>query len=351
MHPAKDAGTPDPSAILDDPAWFLERVVVQLDAAVFTRTTRQSISETVFLDHRWKRDGAPNVTLPLGALRAYAGRDRPAMIWHTAFCCSTLIADLLDAPGACLAVKEPGVLVDLAAARRAGSPIADDRLAEAVFAQLARSPTPGERVVIKPSNGANALVGVDSGGPALMLYSSCRDFILSVVGGGPVNDGGEERRRFARALMLDRATSLRPSIPWRALDLGMMTDLQVAALLWHAQVNEFRAVARARGPGRVRSLDCADFLADPHRTLTAIDAFLGLGLGEARVEAVIAGSKLGRYAKSHGRAFSAAQRDEELAATAAALGPALDTVVAWSHQVCPATPPGNPVGAPLLAAI
>ncbi len=349
MHPAEDAGNLRPADILGDPAWFLERVVPQLDAAVFTRTTRQSVSETVFLDHRWKRDGASNVTLPLGALRAYAGRDRPAMIWHTAFCCSTLIADMLDAPGACMALKEPGVLLDLAAARRAGSPIADDRLAEAVFARLARSPTPGERVVIKPSNGANALIGVDTGGQALMLYSTCRDFVLAVVAGLPAHNGGEERRRFARTLMLDRATSLRPNIPWRLFDLSVMTDLQIAALLWHAQVMEFRTAARQSGPGRVRSLDCADFLADPHRALTAIDDFLALGLGPARIEAAVSGEKLARHAKTPGMAFNSAKRDRDMAAAAEALGPVLDAVVAWSYQVCPATLPGDPVGAPLLA--
>ena len=351
IAPSTPAPAPDALAaadLLEDPAWFLERVVVQLDKAVFRRATRQSVSEAVFLDHRWANDDAPTATLPLGALRACAGWEPPAMIWHSAFCCSTLITDLLDAQGVCLALKEPGVLVDLAAARRAGAPAADDQMCRAVLGRLARSPSAGERVVIKPSNGANALIAVDSGGPALFLYSSCRDFVTSVVAGLPAHAGGEERRRFARALMLDRATSLRPSIPWRLHDLAVMTDLQVAALLWHAQVMEFRAAARQRGAGRARSLDCAAFLADPGRTLAAIDDFMGLGLGAAHIEAALGGEKLGRHAKTRDSAFNPSRRDQQMAAAAESIGPVLDGVVAWSYQVCPATPPGDPVGAPLL---
>ena len=349
MHEADGVGAPTAWEVVNAPSWFLDRIVVQLDIAVLKPTTRQALSEGVFLDHRWQQDGGPTASIPLGALRDYSGADRPAVIWHTAFCCSTLIAELLDAPGACLALREPGVLLDLAAARRAGAPATDDRLTRAVFAKFARSPTAGERVVIKPSNGANSLLSVDAGGQALMLYSTCRDFVLSVMAGLPAHDGGEDRRRFARTLMLDRATSARPNIPWRPLDLSVMTDLQIAALLWHAQVMEFRAAARQRGPARVRSLDCADFLAEPGRALAAIDEFLGLGLGEARIAAAVGGEKLARHAKTPGVAYNPTKRDRDMAAAADAVGPVLDAVVAWSYQVCPATPPGDPVGAPLLA--
>ena len=340
---------PTVSDIVNDPAWFLDRIVPQLDVAVLKPANRQVIAEGLFLDHRWSQD-ATTAKIPLGALRDYAGEDRPAMIWHTAFCCSTLIADLLDTPGVCLALKEPGVLLDLAAARRAGAPAADDRLSKAVLTRLARSPTTKEQVVIKPSNGANSLLSIDTGGQALMLYSTCRDFVVSVVAGLPAHNGGEDRKRFARTLMLDRATSERPNIPWRPFELCVMTDLQIAALLWHVQVMEFRAVARQRGPARVRSLDCADFLADPQRALAALDDFLGLKLGPARINTAVGGEKLSRHAKTPEAAFSARRRAESMAAAAEAIGPVLDAVVNWSYQVCPATPPGDPIGAPLLAA-
>ena len=206
-------------------------------------------------------------------------------------------------------------------------------------------------MVIKPSNGANNLLGVDTGGQALLLYSKCRDFVLSVAAGLPAHQGGEDRRRFVRTLMLDRATSARPNIPWRPVDISVMTDLQIAPLLWHSQVMEFRAAARRRGAARVRSLDCADFLADPRRGLTAIDECLGLGLGPARIEAAVGGEKLARHAKTPGVVFSPTKRDQAMAATAEAIGPVLDEVVDWSYRVCPATLPGDPVGAPLLAGI
>jgi hypothetical protein len=336
--------------IVDNPAWFLDRLDFRRGVATFTRATRGQLSDTVFLDHRWARGDAPQRTIAIDALGAFGGDDRPALIWHSAFCCSTLIASLLDVPGVSLSLKEPVALVDLADARRAGAPAADDRLVSAVFAQLARPRAAGERVIVKPSNGANVLVSADTGGPALLLYSSCREFILSVVGGGPLAGGGEERRRFARVLLTDRAIAVRPTVPWRPVDLSMMTDLQIAALLWHAQVSEFRAVARKRGPARARSLDCAAFLASPGPTLAALDGFLGLGLGTEGVATVMTSDKLGRYAKSPSTPFSTDQRRRELEMAAAPLGSALDAVVAWSYQVCPGTPPGDPIGSPLIGA-
>ena len=123
----EDAAAPAARDVVITPEWFLDRIVVQLDVAVLKATTRQSLSGGIFLDHRWQQDGGPSATIPLGALRDFADGDQPAVIWHTAFCCSTLIAELLDAPGVSLALREPGVLLDLAAARRAGAPAAGRR--------------------------------------------------------------------------------------------------------------------------------------------------------------------------------------------------------------------------------
>jgi hypothetical protein len=327
--------------VLDDPAWFLDRLDFQRDIAVLTRTDRKALSDAVFLDERRPPSAGEQHWLPLSDLRAFqASNAPPAMIWHTAFCCSTLIASCLDAPGICLSLKEPLALVHLSGARRRGLPAADDRLSAAVLSHLGREFRPGERVVIKPSNGANALLGgADAAGPTLLLYSTCRDFVLSVIGGGPSQGGGEGRRFTARSLLAERMTMGRPSLRWRAEELCQMTDLQVAALLWHVQVGEFRAVARALGAARVRSLNCDHFLASPAQAL---------GLGSKRTTAIAAGPKMTHYAKQSTTRFEASDRRRQFDAIEAELGPTLDALVEWSYRFCPETPPGDPVGSPLM---
>jgi hypothetical protein len=335
--------------VLRDPAWFLHRLDTERDAAIFIKTSRRALSDAAFLDPSWDRGQTPRRVVPLSLLKSFQGeRPAPAVLWHSAFCCSTLIAGCLDAAGICLALREPAALPDLDTAWRRCD--ADEETVAAVLGLLGRGFTPDERVAIKPSNGANALLSpvASAGGQHVLIYSSCRDFLLAVAGGGPSAGGGEDRRRLVRALLGERITVGRPGFRWRPEELFAATDLQAAALLWHAQMAEFRAVTRAQGRRRVRSLDCEVFLAEPRRTLEALDSFLEFGLGAARIETAASGPKLSRYAKQPNRAFGAEQRREGLEAVAAELGEHLDQVVAWSYRVCPETPPGDPVGAPLL---
>ena len=347
----QDARKRDDTDVLDDPAWFLDHLDFGRDAAILTHTDREALSRTVFLDQRWDRGGSRQCAVPLSRLRRYESSTAgPALIWHTAFCCSTLIASCLDTPGQCLALKEPMALVDLNLARRGGLAVADERLTAGVLSHLGRGFDPGERVVIKPSNGANGLApdAAAAGGPMLMLYSSCRDFLLAVIGGGPAPGGGEDRRRFVRDLMAERVISQRPPLRWRPEDLFTMTDLQVAALLWHTQVGEFRAVARAVGPARARALNCDTFLSHPAGVLAGLDRFFALGLGQARIGAIVQGAKLKQYAKLPSVSFDAVRRRRGFSDIEAELGPTLDALVAWSYQACPETPPGDPIGAPLM---
>jgi hypothetical protein len=330
---------------------LLDRIDVPRGIALLTRTDRAALASAVFLDPRWDRRGAEQRAVPLSEIRRFQSAfPPPAMIWHSAFCCSTLIASCLDQPGLSLALKEPMALVDLHSARVRSPKSVDDAMITGALALLGRGFTSGERVVIKPSNAANPLMApaARAGGPMLLLYSSCRDFVLSVAGGGPEVAGGEVRRKFARTLLFDRLLAGGLGARWRPQDLGPVSDLQAAALLWHVQMAEFRAVANAVGPTRARSLDCDLFLADPARGLERIDGFLGLRLGPDRIAAVVGGPKLSQYAKQPAEGFDAAKRRQGLTQVEAALGTWLDPLIAWSYEVFPDTPPGDPVGAPLF---
>jgi hypothetical protein len=334
-----------------DPAWFLHGLDLGNALAGFVRTSRSALADAVFLDPKWRPEGlaAPRI-VPFASVRGFStDAPPPAMIWHSAFCCSTLLAQCLDQPGQVLALKEPMALTHLAEAVRRRAPVADARFVEAVLALLARRFSPGERVAIKPSNSANLLApfAVAMGSPTLLIYSSCRDFVLAIASGGPSVAGGELRRRFVRNLMAERLAGGALDTRWRPLNLVGLSDLQLAAIVWHLQMADFRALAAAPG-GAVRSLDCERFLADPAGVLAAIDGLFGLNLGVPRIDAIVRGPKLARHAKFPEDAFTAADRRAQLDAAEDILGEALGATVAWSYAVCPETPRGDPVGAPLL---
>ena len=126
------------------------------------RADRDAHRAVTFLDDQLLQHSSDKKELPLQAF-APAIAQLPAapchFIFHSAFCCSTLLARALDVPGRSMGLKEPLVLNDLAqAALAAGTPAAVRAQLEPILSLLARPFAPGETTVIKPSNVANVLI-------------------------------------------------------------------------------------------------------------------------------------------------------------------------------------------------
>jgi hypothetical protein len=329
-HAIKAAG----SELLRDAAWFPHRLDFERGVAVFTRTNRDALSAQPFLDARWERRGSASATLPLAVLAdAPAPPTPPGFIWHTAFCCSTLIAACLDWPGVSLSLKEPVALADFAIARHRGDPRADAATLEGLVRLLGRPFLPGARVLIKPSNAANGLAEAvaEMGGPALLLHSGLRRFLLAVA------KGGEARRGFVRQLMARWASQ--PDARFGPTQVALFSDLQVAALVWRLQMDELLGAARKLGPQRARFLDCDVFLTDPRATLSMLDAHFGLGLGAERIEETLRGPKLRQHAKTPRETFDADAESRDFADARSALGQELEQLEAWCAELMGPPPP------------
>lgn len=304
---------------LDDPAWFLETLDLRTGMARFVRAGREALAAEPFLDPKWDRTGLDAAEIAWSALPQPRERPRLGMIWHTSFCCSTLIAGLLDRPGKCLALKEPRALVDLADLKRRGDLGRTPDLTARVLGLFARRFAPGEAVVIKPSNAANALVlpaAAQADGPILLLHSPIDDFIVSVA------KAGEPLRAYVRTLMLTLLAD-QPHARFGLAELARMTDLQVAALAWQLQMAALARAATALGD-RCRTLDSSVFLADPEAALEALAPLFGL---DTVPDAALA------HDPKTGRPYDPAARAESARAAVAALGADLDPLVAWSFKV------------------
>jgi hypothetical protein len=317
-----------PAEVLDDCAWFPFRLDLSRGEATFTRTTRNELAAQPFLDIRWDRSRAPACVFPIETLRSAPEIARaPGFIWHTSFCCSTLIADCLEWPGLSLSLKEPIALVDLAFARHGRDRRADAALTSGVVRLLGRPFDPGALTLIKPSNAANPSIGALSAaaGPSLFLYSSLRRFLLAVA------RGGEKRRFFARTLVRQRAQTPGALLPVR--DLEQFTDMQAAAVAWRLQMQEFRAAAARLGPARAMLLDAEAFLRDPADVLARLDGFFAIGLGSARIAEIVAGPKTRRNAKVPSKTFDRLAEVRALDEMKRLLGADLEALEAWSAGV------------------
>jgi len=153
-------------------------------------------------------------------------------IFNTSFCCSTLLANALDAPGLSASLREPNILVNVAE-RLIGDPMLGNAELELALRMLERPLATGEQVIVKPSNFANRLLEpvleLRPESRAVLLYSDAATYLRSIVKRGLV------ARINARKLYQNAAS-------WTSLDFGFsgedafrQTDLQIAALAWLVQ--------------------------------------------------------------------------------------------------------------------
>jgi len=323
--------------VLRDPRWLPMGIDADAARVRFVRADDALVRDATFLGAGFARD-LPSAELDAAAVRSATLDDHPASwIWHTAFCRSTLLARALDHPGACRALREPALLMDLANLQRVPprhGPL-DPALRDAAFALLARRVQPAERVLVKPTNAANNLLApLLAARPAdrvLLLHSSLEDFLLSLARKG--QQGATFVRHLLKVLLLDAGGSGLP--PQQLLEL---TDLQVVALTWRVQL-EALARAAAPHPDRVRVLDSTRLLTAPQATLRAAAEWLALPLDAATRAAIVAGPVFAHDAKGTRGAYDLDAYAAERSAARAALGPDLELVLEWSRGLSHGPPP------------
>jgi hypothetical protein len=344
-----------PDEMLDAAArafsWFLYDLDINAREFLFVRTSREDIAQQTFLDFRWRARTSEIVRLPIDALvealQPLDDAPRLNFIWHTSFCCSTLIAKLLDCPGHNLSLREPMALATLAEAVRSGA-LADAPLrgqtVEATFRLLSKCDAPASRITVKPSNFANLLIPEATArtqGKSLFLFSDLSSFIVSIV------NGGAQYRDFARLLLRTVAQTRRERLPWSAAELEAMSPLQIASLAWYLQIEQMQQ----DWPGDVRaaSLNSDAFLSEPAATLEKLDEFLALGLGSAHIKAAVEGPILTHHAKSPEHRFTPHMRAQHDSEIRKRMGATLDRLVEWSARQFPEISQTAPLPNPLVA--
>lgn len=230
-----------------------------------------------FLDHRLATDGVQQSTAIDAIEQALAPTSAaPVFIVHSAFCGSTLLAGLLDETGACLALKEPHVLAQLANAKRAagGTALATldaapfTRALDAALALMRGHDTP--HTLIKPTNFANNLIPelLARDARILFLHSGLESFLQSLV------RRGAEASVFIRQLwrvMLADGLAIGRIPPAAAM---LYSDLQIAAVLWTQQMEVFRHWLRDRPAERCAAMDFDRFEGNEAAFVSAAAAFL-----------------------------------------------------------------------------
>lgn len=326
-----------PAQVLDA-AWIPQVYDARADSLTFVHLPRDVQRRMVFLDQRFVGDAPDSAPIPIKELPAKLIRERAGpvhFIFHTGFCCSTLLTRALDIPGTSMGLKEPPVLTYLAhlwstsGMRTPGAPEA----LSLILDLLSRPLTPGETQIVKPNNLCNHLIPeVMHARPearVLLLHTGLDASLRAIARRGP---GG---RAFARNVFHAFSRAIPLDMYFTTEDLLQFTDLQIAALAWLMQARFFDSIAARYGRERVRILSVDTFLANPVDALARLTAFFELPLDAAQVEALATGPVFREHAKNLGRPFDAGAYRAQQAESQARHGEELDAVRPWAAALAP----------------
>jgi hypothetical protein len=318
------------SAMTLAPDWLAHRFDEGSDSIQFVNAPRELRRRVPFLiDEHLPGTAAP---VPVARREAMGAAPPPApihFIFHSAYCCSTLLAAVLDIPGVATSCKEPQILNDMVGWRHRGAPPA--RVAEVLdnsLRLLSRPFEPGEACIVKPSNIVNGLIDailkLRPEARCILLHAPLRDFVTSIARKGMTG------RLWIRELLSRQLAEGYVDLGFEPRDYLLHTDLQAGAVSWLAQQAHFARLVR-QWPDRVRTLDSEALTARPSETVGRCAEWFGLALDEATRDFVVA-EQFARNAKD-GSGFAPGQRAAARAEGATIHAEEIDRVVIWAEAV------------------
>jgi len=297
----------------------------------FVRLSRDARRRIPFIDSRYVDPGVPRLELPISALppAATLAAGDCHFIFHSAFCCSTLLGRALEREGVAAVLQEPQILADfsvLLAAAEGGL----DRHSEldAVLALMQRPHRPGEVTILKLSNSANSLIepllALRPRASAIIMYAPLPLYLLKIA------LGGTTRRKWVRSTagLLKRHGQCVAS---PAPDLSLLTDLEAAAYLWLEQQGHFARLLGGRYAERFAVVEASDLLDAPGPTLRKVWDLFGLHIDDDMLSEIVGGPAFAQEAKVPGEKFDPAARRMNEAAAKFAYGAEIEAALDWAH--------------------
>ncbi|MGH9404619.1 MAG: hypothetical protein ACRD3D_02150 [Terriglobia bacterium] len=309
-----------------------------------------------------------DLSLPIGGAPSH-------YIFISAFCCSTLLARLLDRVPGCLVLREPSVLGQLGmmryrtrdsgdrrsppqpeAAVAAASASPGRRRGDADFTAgetpapqtaaeweeewqtwaalgmrlLTRTFDPGQTVIVKAADVCNTMPEVilanDSRSKAVMLSVGLRTFVLSVL-------KDEKRKDWTRkrAIFWQKHLTLFPAL--NGVNVPELGDAEKAAYLWLVTAALWDQFRKQVDPERLLPMDGDEVSEDPGGALKRVAGFFRLPLEESRVREILADPVLGRHSKFPGQAYDGAKRRSDREDWEERFGADADRAIEWAAGI------------------
>jgi len=322
-----------PRAVATQPEWLPHSFDADGSRIASLYIPRPEHERLTFLNDQYFQNRYPVAVHNRSAIEA-AVTDAPEaplhFIFHTAFCLSTLLVNAIGQLATVTALKEPGILNDLAL--RESSSGAPANALQRLATRLLARPFAGDAcVVAKASNVANRLIEPllenRPNSRAILLYSDVENLLLAVA------KPSAGRRLWARQLHAALAK-------WASLDAGLdkvalaqIDDLKLAALGWLIQVHHFSEMLARFGSGRIKLLNSDEIIGDPAAAVTSSTALFGLPVDRHAIDAVVGGPVFRKHSKIIGADYNLAQHRADREAAMDARGEEVTAAASWIRRL------------------
>lgn len=318
--------------ILGNAAWLPHRYDETADGFRFLHLPREVQREVTFLTDEYLGDTANATPVPMARIDRKALDTAPIhYVFHSAYCCSTLVARMFDAPGHSMGLKEPVVLNDIVGWRRRGAdPQKVAAVLDTALALLARPMDDDKAAVVKPSNIVNslapAMLGLRPDARAILLYAPIEDFLSSIAVKGLWG------RRWVRQALLGQIHDGVVVERFSGEEMFELTDLQVAGLGWLSHHGIYAGLQERFGEDRVKVCDSRSLLGDPEGAIIKSFAHFGMALDRNEVTTIAEGPAFTRNSKDQ-TPYSREDRERQISATREANSDEIAKVSEWVQAV------------------
>lgn len=297
------ADTPDlfPARVnlFDGKAWFVKMSPVTYRASVFLDPERIKGSCLIETNLDWLHQACE-----------YIHWQPTSFIFHSAFCGSTLMSQVLETVFNCLSLREPELLNSMLIYNRSKAPEEEKSFwFDSLQRLLSRRFVPEQPVVVKANDYANPvmlnLMDWDPEVPVLFMYTPLNEFIVACLKADNRREWIKQRYEsvkpfLAKAFYLENIPKIKES------DYGEM-----AAVYWSYNVALFLDVAQ-NPAATIKSLDFNDMLANPVEAVKQCGSLFNLKVSNNIDIDTAVGELLGVYSKNSKIKYSPEQRQEEL---------------------------------------
>jgi len=334
------------------PDLFPLHLDIPTKSIIFCEMDRDCYKSTAFLDHRIKPLNQEHHSLRVSELSAAksAPNGQVAYIFHSAYCCSTILSRYIDAIEGTFVLREPHCLYEVANIRRFNKDremrpvLRKDRelFEQTIFSLLSRRYGASEFVVVKPTDGCNNMIAelLDLNGEnkGLFIYSDLESFLSSVY---KYPSRMEWARVRARELTIDPTTN-----GWvKKQRLESLQEWQIPVLVWLLHMATIRNAANSPSGRKLATLNSRDLTEQPADTVTTALRFLGKTITHDAAREALSEEILSAYSKDPSRRYSAEQREIEQQRERLLHASKIEAGLEWSRSMAKSpelfTPPNN----------